>query len=264
MNVANFKHLLNSHAPVSLNEAEELAELLQKYPYLQSARTLQLKGFKNNFDSRYNQALKTTAAFTTDRSVLFDFITSNDFVVFIQKDNIAEKVVNLKKNDESINTNEKPVSNIDDEETFNQSIEIKTAETKLEIGKPLTFGVSDTFSFNEWLQLSTVKPIKREENTANSTSKKEHQSSIIENFINSNPKIKSPDKNSPIKDIAVSPISPSENLMTETLARVYLEQKKYDNAIKAYKILSLKYPEKSGYFADQIKAIIKIQNNNIS
>ena len=39
--------------------------------------------------------------------------------------------------------------------------------------------------------------------------------------------------------------------MTETLARIYLEQKKYDNAIKAYQILILKYPEKSGFFADR-------------
>ena len=43
--------------------------------------------------------------------------------------------------------------------------------------------------------------------------------------------------------------------MTETLARIYLEQKKYTKAIKSYEILSLKYPEKSGFFADQIKAI---------
>ena len=43
--------------------------------------------------------------------------------------------------------------------------------------------------------------------------------------------------------------------MTETLAKVYLEQKKFSKAIKAYEILSLKYPEKSGFFADQIKAI---------
>ena len=43
--------------------------------------------------------------------------------------------------------------------------------------------------------------------------------------------------------------------MTETLAKVYLEQKKYVNAIKAYRILSLKYPEKSSFFATQIKAI---------
>ena len=47
--------------------------------------------------------------------------------------------------------------------------------------------------------------------------------------------------------------------MTETLARVYLEQKNYDKAIRSYKILSLKYPEKSALFADQIKAIKKLQ-----
>ena len=51
--------------------------------------------------------------------------------------------------------------------------------------------------------------------------------------------------------------------MTETLAKVYLEQKKYDSAIKAYHILSLKYPEKSGFFADRIKAIKILQRNKI-
>ena len=43
--------------------------------------------------------------------------------------------------------------------------------------------------------------------------------------------------------------------MTETLAKVYLEQKKYKKAIQAFKILSLKYPEKSGFFADQIRKV---------
>ena len=50
--------------------------------------------------------------------------------------------------------------------------------------------------------------------------------------------------------------------MTETLARVYLEQKKYKKAIQAYKILSLKYPEKSGFFADRLKMVEKIQSEN--
>jgi hypothetical protein len=40
--------------------------------------------------------------------------------------------------------------------------------------------------------------------------------------------------------------------MTETLARVYLEQKKISKAIQAYEILILKYPEKSSFFADRI------------
>ena len=53
-----------------------------------------------------------------------------------------------------------------------------------------------------------------------------------------------------------------DGLMTETLARIYLEQKNYGKAIQSYKILSLKYPEKSGSFADQIKAIKELQENN--
>jgi hypothetical protein len=50
--------------------------------------------------------------------------------------------------------------------------------------------------------------------------------------------------------------------MTETLAKVYLEQKKYNKAIQAYEILILKYPEKSSFFADQINEIKNLQQNN--
>ena len=50
----------------------------------------------------------------------------------------------------------------------------------------------------------------------------------------------------------------NNSLMTETLAKVYLEQGHYKKAILAYEILSLKYPQKSGLFADQIKAIKQI------
>ena len=48
--------------------------------------------------------------------------------------------------------------------------------------------------------------------------------------------------------------------MTETLAKIYIEQQKYDDALKAYKILSLKYPEKIILFANQIKLIKKLKN----
>ena len=53
-----------------------------------------------------------------------------------------------------------------------------------------------------------------------------------------------------------------EALMTETLARIYVEQKNYKKAIQSYKILSLKYPEKSSFFANQIKAIEQLQEQN--
>ena len=46
-----------------------------------------------------------------------------------------------------------------------------------------------------------------------------------------------------------------EDYMTETLAKMYVKQNKLKEALKAYKILSLKYPEKISLFADQIKFI---------
>ena len=50
--------------------------------------------------------------------------------------------------------------------------------------------------------------------------------------------------------------------MTETLARIYVRQKKYARAIEAYRILMLKNPKKSGYFADQIRELEKLKEKN--
>jgi hypothetical protein len=84
---------------------------------------------------------------------------------------------------------------------------------------------------------------------------------LIDDFISKSPRIDTsvPAGNS---NFAKERSVPPEALMTETLARVYLEQKNYKKAIQAYKILILKNPEKSGFFADQIRAIKKLQDNN--
>jgi tetratricopeptide (TPR) repeat protein len=94
------------------------------------------------------------------------------------------------------------------------------------------------------VQLSRLKPIVREEKTKISTPKEEEKKKkleLIDKFIENNPKI------SPIAKDATVPVietitEDTSYLMTETLARVYLEQKKYSKAIQAYEILILKYP----------------------
>ena len=85
---------------------------------------------------------------------------------------------------------------------------------------------------------------------------------LIDKFIEANPKI-SPVKNAPPPPANVGRSTQDTSyLMTETLARVYLEQKKYSKAIQAYEILILKYPEKSVFFADRISDIKLLQQNN--
>nr|WP_321354829.1 tetratricopeptide repeat protein [uncultured Draconibacterium sp.] len=57
-------------------------------------------------------------------------------------------------------------------------------------------------------------------------------------------------------------IKEDEELVTETLASIYFQQKNFDKALDAYKKLSLKYPEKSIYFAGRIEEIELLKNNN--
>ena len=83
---------------------------------------------------------------------------------------------------------------------------------------------------------------------------------LIDRFIEKNPKIIKVDKNENVS-VQIAKNKSNKYLMTETLAKVYLEQNKLSKAIKAYEILSLKYPEKSGFFADQIKKIKVLKRN---
>jgi len=142
MNTEVFTNII-SH-PEILNDFQvaELKNITIKYPYFQSARALYLKGLKNNDSYRYNNELKITAAFTTDRSVLFDFITS---IHFEKKSDIHKQIK------EKIAKNK--IANYQ---------EIKLVKEKIiDIGSPIKFDKNETHSFNEWLQLSTYKPINR-------------------------------------------------------------------------------------------------------
>jgi len=93
--------------------------------------------------------------------------------------------------------------------------------------------------------------------------------SLIDKFLNSEPVIRkkrnTPDsqfstaKNS---DISEKSVEENDEIITETLASIYTQQKNYDKALIAYQKLSLKYPEKNIYFASRIKEIEVLKNNN--
>jgi tetratricopeptide (TPR) repeat protein len=383
LNLSEYTYLLNNPNAVNEKQSKALETVVDSFPYFQSARALYLKGLYNQDSYKYNFALKQTAAHTTDRSVLFDFITSDEFTI-IEKDIYEQKLALLmdievieseiqkgdesKKADETTSaevstlpviptvefessdidfvklennpiadevteeitlteiipteieedvhiptqeetvstetiletaieeeTKEEPVSLEIFEETVEETISTEAVsidqnsfassteeilpeiEEKLEIGKPIAFSQNEKHSFQEWLQLASFKPIdrikeeketfsiensiqKEEKKLENSTDKLK-KLEIIDKFIEANPKI------TPAREVTELPSKPVEtsdttHLMTETLARVYLEQKKYSKAIQAYEILILKYPEKSIFFADRIKDIKILQQNN--
>ncbi|SNR47782.1 hypothetical protein SAMN06265371_103386 [Lutibacter agarilyticus] len=272
MNREDITFLLQNPTSIDTSKTALLNEVVEMYPYFQAARVIQLKALKSTNSVKYNQSLKKTAAYTIDRQVLFEFITSQNFTKNNYKENpvleeieiIDPEIVQAPDNaiDNTFKSEVEPVPK--EIKVEDSQIETATNETILEIGKPLQFNSTEPHSFNEWMQLISTKPIIREEISNNSIekiTKNEDKFNLIDQFIELNPKIKPIDKNAMFQDVITEQSTESESLMTETLAKVYLEQKKYESAIKAYRILSLKYPEKSGFFADRIKAIKNLQKN---
>ena len=80
MNQRDFINILQHPKNITSENTSELLAITEEFPYFQAARALYLKGLKKKESFKYNQELKTTAAYTADRSILFDFITSEDFL----------------------------------------------------------------------------------------------------------------------------------------------------------------------------------------
>jgi tetratricopeptide (TPR) repeat protein len=323
LNVTEFTYLINKPDAVNDKQTVFLEQIVNQFPYFQSARALRLKALYNQDSFQYNNALKVAAAHTADRSVLFDFITSDTFTA-IHKGLYQQKLAELygievreievvtpdeqlpvvDKVEQSILTSirqsevpyEEPVEEVvvdeaqveaavlpvenfphetesataldlqDEEVAIAEQDAPPTPEEKLELGKPLAFSKDEKHSFSEWLQLSgNLHVIDRteevEEQPTLAEIERQKKTDIIDKFIKTNPKIPPVKPDVRLINVVEPQVQDHSALMTETLARVYLEQKKYQKAIQAYEILILKNPEKSSFFADRISEIKLLQNN---
>ncbi len=128
-------------------------------------------------------------------------------------------------------------------------------KTKKGNNKTIEKDISVKMNFIDWI--NHIESNKLNNNKSESVDKKIN---LIETFINRPNKIEKEDLDKGQDDISIKTITLENELMTETLAKIYLKQKKYKKAMDAFKILSLKYPEKNAFFADQIKKIKKLEN----
>lgn len=118
--------------------------------------------------------------------------------------------------------------------------------------------------FYSWLSNPSSRPeteITEEVQPEITDNPKSQQRSIIDRFIETNPGVIRPRKDFFTPETAAKKSEHlPENLATETLAKVYLQQGNTDGAIRIYERLMLKFPEKNTYFADLIEKI-KQENN---
>jgi hypothetical protein len=87
--------------------------------------------------------------------------------------------------------------------------------------------------------------------------KKLSPADLIDRFIMISPNIErmSPRDYQPVRDLSEEGSEEPGKFITETLAKIYVNQGYYTRAIIIYEKLTLQYPEKSAYFASRIEKI---------
>jgi len=227
----NFINLISNFDPKNINQKKELESIIFEYPYFQLAHAIYLKSLKIQDQFNFDLILKKTAILSSRRKMIFNWINDNENNLFkIQKRTKKIKI----KDSQLLDDHLEDISKVD--------------KSKEEEQRML---------FVDWV-MSYTNSKKENENRP-----LESKIEIIDSFLEKNPKIpKSKEKGNAddFLNLASDNKFNKSELMTETLAKIYVKQQKFKEALYAYRILSLKYPEKSSLFANQIKKLQKKQN----
>ncbi len=237
----------------------ELRSILALYPYYQTARLLMLQNLYLLHDTTFDEELRKAAIYITDRKVLFQMIEARHY----QLSNVKKAEHKLTPKSAKSDNQSRTLSLIDN---FLDSIPKDEEESGKEKKRKPTMADA-AVDYVAYLLESESE----EERTKSEEAPKLIGHSLIDSFIendkgkivlNENPTLKPNLDESAIFDENQG----EESYFTETLARIYIKQGRYSKALEIISRLSLQYPKKNVYFADQIRFLKKliINNNNKS
>ncbi len=256
--------------PTLLNERTlgELREILDEYPYFQTAHLLYIRNLQHEGNFRFSGQLKTCAVYATDRTVLYHLLNAGPEKH--QSDNFPLEISSVSQ------SGEHPMIELSDENPVQTDVRGELAGSvvsHIENGHYdlLNFELPDNTYSLMGDENTGGKPMSELEKETghppvkNGKGKESGQNAdLIDRFIRDNPafNVRQPEKTEIFENPDKQPGSAAERdeFITETLARIYVNQGLYQKAISAFEKLSLKYPEKSVYFARQIEEVTNLLN----
>jgi len=230
MDKETFLACLHSSSLLSGISPEELQKMVEKYPYFQPAHMMLLKKIylEEGISSRFKKQLTVSSFFMSNRKNLYLFLYPEITQQTAGKQDALAGVGDSRELLLSL-TSEEPSLTIDEPSN-----------------KPLAASLQ---LYNRYFELDIKN-------------RQESQKRLIDQFIENEPRIAPPppvnkEENDQPKDIAASSVEEKEEIVSETLAEIYVKQQLYKKALAMYHKLSLKYPQKSAYFASRMEEIKK-------
>lgn len=250
MTINQLIQYLEDPCVIQPKDIADIKNLCTQYPYFYHAQALYLKYLKDSEDLQFNSALKITSLQAPDRTMLYNLM---------QKQAICKPAWS------------KPKESSADTET---DTEVRKADNADSSAATINAGQSGPHK-EPRKEMPNIRAMETEykldENDISTEHKLKHQD-LIDKFIAADPHIH-PVGQFPITgsdeqgqagtlDISYTDEDVTDSVFSESLARIYIKQKQYAKAIRIFEKLNLKYPEKSTYFADQIRFLNKVIKNS--
>lgn len=276
VNKESFYSAVANPAQVPPALVEQLSATLRQFPYFHAGWMLLARGLADMGSVHFAGGLRKAAIHVWDRGALY-WLVNNRLDKLPDVGAGAVDAPTPMAGDVGVAAEEVPQAAPRPQEVF---APITPAEAEVSIGEELglaqpggaeqTYHIEDVdshfrrpderYSFTDWLeytaQLQAV--------TAEETREAHRGQDLIDKFLSQGddyivprPGPMRPD-DADARRMEEESVRENDDILTETLASIYLKQKQYAKAINIFKKLSLKYPEKSSYFAARIS---DIENN---
>lgn len=273
---------------------DELKELVAKHPYSGPFRMLLAKSSKDAGHIDQRRDLLAAAAHCSSRKALFDLMFAEtiktqakkveqeiDQIEDVSEEEVVELIWHAPEVEEGIEAEVEAVEREEVIEAVKEAIvefaETETAvepevepepeaEVAVEPVEPtieveegeIQEGGEANSTFGKWLEKRAMST-GFGEISQNREKSERGAAAIIDSFLKKeNPRIGAPrDVGESVEEWASQGLLEDESIVTETMAKLYAQQGQMRRARKAFKLLALKYPDKSVYFAAQLKKLSK-------
>ena len=238
--------LINHPEQMDRDTLYELRSQLALHPYFQTVRLLMLQNLYLLHDPAFDEELRRAAIYITDRRKLFNLVEAAHY----QLRNTAQ--------------NQQPAANSTDEnrtmaliDTFLDSIPAEEPEEKK--AKRCPTPKDATVDYVAYL-------LESEDNDLDENTPQMQGQDLIDHFLQEEQgrillnELKDEEEN--VEAPAIEEEPAEEEYFTETLARIYIRQGRFQKALDIIQRLSNNFPEKNAYFADQIRFLEKLIINN--
>lgn len=271
---------------IDQSQLASIDSFIQEYPWFGAAKLMRARALKNMNDLRFHNALRHAALGVADRKRLFDFLYQSEHKnrSDLEEDTFADHTqsgASVAKGAEreimlDIRTELDETQRILTEQGTDKDEDVlqreylaaalnaqyhlqATPNTRAELPassanktQNLSPAEPQSRSFTAWLQPSTHQEVVHQPGLHGTD---DAPTTVIERFLSGESPTPSSKPQPAPADLARKSIQDDEEIVTETLARIYIAQKNFAKARRIYEKLILKFPEKSGYFASQIKML---------